>query len=81
MSLSLNNASALMDACQSSSFGNAILGYPQPNSAVAGTTSGGPVKTVDANTIAPLATPLFQLPTPTVTNNFSDKVVNVLSCK
>ena len=54
-----------------------MLGYSHPTSIAAGTTSSGSVQTVDVNSIAPLATPLFQLPTPAASNDFSDKVVNV----
>ena len=81
LSLSLSNASVLMEACQSSSFGNAaMLGF-SGSSIGADTTSGGQEQTVDVNNIAPLDTPLFQLPTPTTSNNFSDKVVIVYLCK
>ena len=75
LSLSSNNASALMDAYQSCSFANGMLGYHQPHS-VTSTTLSSHVQSGDVN-IAPLAMPLFQLPTPTIISNFSDKVANV----
>lgn len=62
-----------MDVCHGSFVGNAMLGYPQPNS-VTGATSSNHSQPVDVNNIAPLATPLFQLPTPAISNNFSDKI-------
>ena len=57
-----------------------MLGYSQSASNGAGTPSDQD-QVVDVNNIAPLATPLFQLPTSAVSNNFSDKVVNVYMCK
>ena len=72
LSLSSNNASALMDVYQSYSLGNGMPGYHATSTA-----SSSHIRSGDVNNIAPLATPLFQLPTPAITSNFSDKVANV----
>lgn len=62
-----------MDVYQSGPFGDAttlgLLTGAAPSSSC--------IQTGDINNIAPLATPLFQLPTPAVINSFSDKVVDV----
>ena len=61
LSLSLSNASVLMEACQSSSFGNAaMLGFSGSSSG-ADTTSGGQEQTVDVNNILALDKDLILL--------------------
>jgi len=82
LSLSSSNAPALLDAYQSNPFENSMLSYHQPSNIVVTTLSGYVRTEGGVNSIAPLATPLFQLPrqlpAPAVINNFSDKVTNVL---